>query len=490
MPHHDPNMLLQQSEPFLASLYDDSAGQGFVKPREKCMQDQLKSTYMQGPMYQNMPLYIPPPDYSIPAPISPTPSPSPYTDHDNDPLSGLKKFHGPGYVTTDQYSMYDANKPNEISKMLQKDIALTQTLQVDDGFNLNMAQIEDQNLASLDYMTPTPEAGVQYRSPSDYYTLNDVANLCGIPSDNSSLYPPQQANNTVMYPSYDNYSMQYPNNTLVDMSDKKISPIEQAYQASWGQNADPNLFDKISPYGLAEKDDYNLAAFSLSDQQILPDAQNTQLRGGFPAMDIQPETTIPNLRGRKNSSFREWNPTTDNINKDSRVPLAMANQLQDQFVDQQKVVTQIELLNEGAQILAPPEYIQPNQPMVPEYHNLTPLTAGPSLPPNLDHTQSSDPQTLDKVRSVFMSFVDNSEEKMNCMNEVAKHQMFVDVCNMYKSLSAINIAENIGQNKKEGEDGNMMNGNDVDLPENGDTRANGKRYKFRLSTFPWTCYML
>ncbi|KAL5257124.1 hypothetical protein ACHWQZ_G012155 [Mnemiopsis leidyi] len=484
MPQQDLNLIAAQPEPFLASLYDDGTGHTFAKPREKCMSmsGQYKNNYMSDPGYQNMPLYIPPPDYGIPAPVSPTPSPSPYNEHDNDPLCSVKKFHNQIYP--DQYGMYDPNKPDELSKILQKDIALTHALHMDDGFNLNMAQIDDQNLSSLDYMTPTTDTapGLQYRSPSDYYTLNDVANLCGIPSDTSSLYP-QQLNNS-MYQNYEGYSVQYPSSNMVDLSeDKKLSPIEQAYQASWGQTADPNLFDKINPYGLVGKEDYNLAAFSLADQQLLHDnpGSQQQMRGSFPAMDIQPETSIPNLRGRKNSSFREWNPSTDNVNKDTRLPTSMAGQIEGQFNDH-KMNSQMELLNEGSQMMTPTCGVPPEQ-MVPEYHDLTPLTAGPGLTPTLQQPSPSDPETLDKVRSVFMSFVDQSDEHINNMDDAAKHQMFVDVCNMYKSLSVINIAENLYQGKK-GEGGCVQPQSGGEDPANvvqqrGEARLVNKRYKFR-----------
>ena len=476
MPQQDPNLLVQQPEPFLASLYDDGTVQSFIKPRQTMtVPGQLKTNYMPGPVYQNMPLYIPPPDYGIPAPVSPTPSPSPYSEQDNDPLSGLKKFQGQGYV--DQYGMYEPNKPEELSKILQKDIALSQALQMDDGFNLNMAQIDDQNLSSLDYMTPTTDtAPGLYRSPSDYYTLNDVANLCGIPSDNSAMYQQQLNNN--MYQNYDGYSMQYPTTNMMDMSsDKKLSPIEQAYHASWGQTVDPSLFDKISPYSLAGKEDYNLTAFSLADQQMLQDSQNTQqlqMRGGFPAMDIQPETTIPNLRGRQNSSFREWKPS----NKDTGLPADMAAQIEGQFSDP-NMTTQIELLNEG-QIVPPSGCIMPPDQMVPEYHNLTPLTAGPGLTPTLHQPGPPDPEALDKVRTVFMSFVDQSDENINNMDDATKHQMFVDVCNMYKSLSVINIAENLYQGKKDEEGQCAGEVGPVEEAQPEETRSVNKRYKFRL----------
>jgi hypothetical protein len=157
----------------------------------------------------------------------------------------------------------------------------------------------------------------------------------------------------------------------------------------------------------------------------------------------------------------------------------MATQIEAQFSDS-KMTTQIELLNEGGQIIPPSGCMAPDQ-MVPEYHNLTPLTVGPGLNPALQPTPP-DPEALDKVRSVFMSFVDNSDENINNMDDAAKHQMFVDVCNMYKSLSVINIAENLYQGKKGEENGIQQEGvadKSAEEAHREDTRSVNKRYKFR-----------
>lgn len=466
------------NEPFLASLCDDS--QSFVKPRDK--NSYLKSTTThQHPFYQNIPVYIPPPEYGIPVPVSPTPSPSPYSEQENDPLYGLRKFHGQIYGKSSldhqmsldpNYNPYEINKDDELSKILQKDLALSQALAMDDrmmdnsGYNLNMTQVDDTGL--LDYMTPTtdtlPTLPPSYRGPQEYYTLNDVANLCGIPADPAYQQPPP------VHPTYPNYNegyMQYSATGMMDMAtpDKKLSPIEQAFQASWNQ---AHMLETSSPYTLSDKDDYNIASYTLLDQPQLLDTQQAR---GFPPMELQTENTIPNLRGRKNSSFREWNPNTDN--KDTRLPPALAGQIEAQFTD--KLDHEVDIMSTVDHIT--PGCLPPDQMIGPEYQQLTTLTA-PQQPPQEPPASSSDPEALNKVRSVFMSFVDQTDDNINSMDYATKHQMFVDVCNVYKSLSVINIAENLQQGKKSAEEQHHM---ESDNPGN---KPPNKRYRLRF-VFPF-----
>ena len=499
------HMLVQTAEPFLASLYneaDNIIDNSFIKPRD------LSSGFY--PSYHNV--YLPHGSSGFTT-IEPTPSPSPYSEQENDPLYRARieetdnnhislSNHGrEDYLRVGASNGHKMLGYNETHK--QKDINQSNDLEkilVSDSFTLNLNSqlhsIDDTEITPIDYPQTSQDITLSqalishYRSNGEFYPTDGSNSLSEelIPQGGSFHQVGMVHGSESSYPHIDGvYTPQYLNIMSQNCdSEKKLSESEMyQYIPNWNSlQAEPNQMQVI-PQIMNAQSLSNVNYFDLADpNKNASNALHLAFSGAtkpFPINDHQPqEPQVRELRGRKNSSFREYQSGTA-----SSLPISMASEIEQEFMAKDK--SKDEDTGRVIDVVSDDNNDK-------SFTSLTPLTTTPNqivfgvpdgsasysvMDPNVDDN------TVNKVRSVFMSFVEHSaapqpHSKASPEEDAEKNKLLMDM--MCKSLILENsdgVQDAIVVNKHQIEAAVLGHEQYIAMGQN-EPHPPGKRYSLRL----------
>ena len=440
--------------PFLSSLFNDESNNVSTAQHQSMATNrqisQMRNTpsnrdrYMaiHAPIFQGMPVYIPPPGYVMMS-HSPTPSPSPYSEQENDPLyrpyhlAGMrqKMIQGGGPAKNKSlkqklpgFAMFSNNKRPKLDSagnIVEGDDKL------DDDVMYQPDDVMDQQRLVQYTGMPPPQMVGDFRSPVSVMNPPDfyVSEL--------------RQNNQIMENAQYMTGIQYPDQSK--MMEGQIMPNQ--YQNIPMPKVSPTLSSTLS-----KDDNYPPPIFQ---ESFLPPPQNMY--------SVPPDK----VNQYQDNTWQHVRPPAANVqyhhyeqgqNQPAQYgPGGTFDKISPNNMQQMPLIMYPQNNNKGFMYQAPmgghlPEIVgisgaeEVQKEGGEEEEEVEVEKDEEEGQPSDD---KGDKTKLDKVREVFLSFVDQSDSSINKLDSDAKKQMFMNVCNMYKSLSVINIADSMTSVKPE-----------------------------------------